>query len=61
MIQEEFLVVEKLYDQLEHSVIREWLCKTVSVLFQGVCVCNEVHSYVTLMTLNIWIFCYLNL
>lgn len=26
------------------------------------CVCDEVHSYVTLMThLNTWIFCYLNL
>lgn len=39
MIQEEFLVVENPYDQPEHSIIRNWLCKTIAHCFR---VCKYV-------------------
>lgn len=62
MIWEEFLVVEKLCDNADEKHYQKLIISDNGALFEGMCVCDEVHSYVILMThLNTWIFCYLNL
>ena len=52
MIQEEFLVVENPCDNADEKHYQKLIISDNSALFQGVyvCVCDEVHSYVTLMT-----------
>lgn len=52
MMREEFLVVEKPCDNADEKHYQKLIISDNGALFEVmyVCVCDEVHSYVTLMT-----------